>query len=362
MRRDEVTTPSLVLDVDALDGNIDIMVEFARSQGVGLRPHAKSHKSVDISRRLIEAGALGACCATLGEAEALAAGGIGGLLITSPVTAPSMLKRLEHLLGKGADVMVVADNVGNIGGLADAAASSAVRLPVIVELDVGTGRTGCASVADAVAVARAIAGHDSLRFAGVQAYWGHLQQVMPYAERRRLVEAQGLRLGELVSALTALDMAPAIVTGGGTGTHRIDATLGLFTELQSGSFIFLDSLYGAIELAPGGNPFTPSLFVAASVVSASHPGKVIINAGLKALATDSGKPVPVLGSPEAARFRFMGDEHGAIEFGNHPAPALGAVVELLTPHCDPTVNLYSSYKIVRGGDVIGEWPISARGY
>lgn len=362
MRRDEVTTPCLLIDIDALDGNVKIMTEFARSRGIGLRPHAKSHKSVDIARRLVAAGALGACCATIGEAEAMAAGGIGGLLITSPLTAPHMLERLGRMLGRGAGVMVVADDIGNVGRLAEVASSHGVVLPVVVELDVGIGRTGCADVASAVAVVRAIAGHAALSFAGVQAYWGQLQQVMPYAERQRQVEEQAARVRELVTSLAALGLPPPRVTGGGTGTHWIDASLGLFTELQVGSFVFLDSLYGATELVPGSNPFTPSLFVAASVVSASHPGRVIVNAGYKALATDSGKPVPALGAPEEAAYRFMGDEHGAVEFGNRPAPPLGAVLELLTPHCDPTVNLYSCYRIVRGGEVIDEWPISARGY
>jgi 3-hydroxy-D-aspartate aldolase len=362
MRRDQVTTPSLLIDLDALDGNVKIMTDFARSNGIGLRPHAKSHKSVDIARRLVAAGALGACCATIGEAEAMAAGGIGGLLITSPLTAPHMLERLGRLLSRGADVMVVADDVGNVAKLAVVAASYDALLPVLVELDVGIGRTGCADVVGAVAVARSIASHGTLSFAGVQAYWGQLQQIMPYAERSRRVEEQATRVRELVSSLTALALVPPRVTGGGTGTHWIDTSLNLFTELQVGSFIFLDSLYGATELVPGNNPFTPSLFVAASVVSASHPGKVIVNAGLKALATDSGKPVPALGAPEESAYRFMGDEHGAVEFGNRPAPPLGAVLEFLTSHCDPTVNLYTCYRIVRGGEVIDEWPISARGY
>ena len=362
MRRDQVATPALLLDLDSLDANIKTMIDFARSRGIGLRPHAKSHKSVDIARRLIKNGALGACCATIGEAEAMAAGGIGGLLITSPMATPDMLERLGNLLRRSADVMVVADDIGNVRRLAEVAASWGSELPVAVELDVGIGRTGCSDVPASLAVARAIASHSSLRFAGVHAYWGHLQLVMPYAERQRRVEEQAVPLRELIVALTACGLPPPRVTGGGTGTHYIDASLGLFTELQVGSFIFLDSLYGTTELTPTGNPFRPSLFVAASVVSASHPGKVIVNAGYKALATNSGKPIPARQAPEESVYRFMGDEHGAVEFGNRPAPALGAVMEFLTPHCDPTVNLYSCYRVVQNDDVVDVWPISARGY
>ena len=362
MQRACVTTPSLILECDRLDGNIDIMMQFTRSRGLRLRPHAKSHKSVDIARRLVAAGAVGACCATIDEAEALAAGGIGGLLVTSPLAAPHMRQRLARLLLRGADVMVVADDAGNVGELAALATAQGHILPVIVELDVGVGRTGCPDIHSAVEVAQAIAAHGALRFAGVQAYWGNLQQVMPFAERGRGVETQAATLRALIAALDAAGLPPAIVTGGGTGTHWLDASLGIFTELQAGSFLFMDSCYGTTQLVPGGNPFAASLFVAASVVSARHPGRVIVNAGYKALATDSGKPVPMRGSPPDATYRFMGDEHGAVEFGGQTSPPLGAVIEFLTPHCDPTVNLYKAYKVARGDEIVDEWPISARGY
>ncbi len=217
MRRHQVTTPALLLDIDALDSNIALMVEFARSRGVALRPHAKSHKSVDIARRLIKSGALGACCATIGEAEALAAGGIGGILVTSPLTAPHMLERLRTLLFRGADVMVVADDTGNVAQLAEVAAAAGGVLPVVVELDVGIGRTGCRDVPGAVAVARAIAAQPSLNFAGVQAYWGHLQLVTPYTERRRRVEQEAVRVRELISILQTSGLPPPRVPAAAQG-------------------------------------------------------------------------------------------------------------------------------------------------
>lgn len=157
-------------------------------------------------------------------------------------------------------------------------------------------------------------------------------------------------------------LPPDIVTGGGTGTSFIDPMLGLFTELQPGSFLFLDSCYGPLPLDDTGNPFTASLFVAAGIVSANRRHRVIVNAGLKALATDSGQPLPVRGAPAGSSYRFMGDEHGAIEFAQGIAPALGATVELLTSHCDPTVNLHARYQVVRGDIVVDVWPIVARGY
>ena len=134
----------------------------------------------------------------------------------------------------------------------------------------------------------------------------------------------------VVAALVSAGLPPAIVTGGGTGSHRIDAAMGLFTEIQPGSYLFMDSCYGAISISENDNPFAPSLFVAATVVSANKPGRVVVNAGWKAFATDSGKPVALRGAPPGAAFRFMGDEHGALDFEGDGGPALGSIIEFLT--------------------------------
>lgn len=360
--RRDVPTPSLVLDIDALDRNIAVMAQRAAAFGVSLRPHAKSHKCVEIARRLAAAGAAGACCATIAEAEGLAAGGIGGLLITSPMATHALVARVRRLLERAADLSLVVDNPETVALLSEAAGDAGQTLPVLVELDVGVGRTGCLDAAAGVQLARRIAGDRHLSFAGVQAYWGNLQQVMPFEERERRVAVQASRLGAFIDALAAAGLPPPIVTGSGTGTHAIDGALGLFTELQPGSFLFLDSCYGAIPLAADGNPFEPSLFVAASVVSANAPGRAIVNAGFKALATDSGRPVPMRGAPQGATYSFMGDEHGAIDHGGGDALAVGDTIELLTSHCDPTVNLHAHYHAVRGDRVVDVWPIGARGY
>lgn len=363
MRRDEIKTPALILDLDNLDRNIAVMTAWAKTTGVSLRPHAKSHKSPDIARRLQKAGALGACCATIAEAEELADAGVTGLLITSPMATADMLARLGRLLKRDADVMVVADDPRNVDTLAAIAESAGHRLPVIVELDVGQNRTGCVEIDDAVALAKNISQKPALRFAGVQAYWGNLQQVMPFDERRSQVAHRMERLRQLVAALNEAGLAPAIITGSGTGTHWLDAQHKVFTELQAGSFLFLDSCYQPLPLTPDGNPFSPALFVAAGVVTANRPNCVIVNAGFKALATDSGKPQPVRGVAQGATYRFMGDEHGVIEFDPAaPRPGLGTIIELVTPHCDPTVNLHSRYVVVRCQEIVDEWPIVARGY
>src|SRR4029453_10867921 len=243
MRRDDVRTPALILDLDALDRNIATMVARAKTLGVALRPHAKSHKCAEIARRLAAAGALGPGCATIGEAEAMAAGGIGGILVPSPMAAAHMLGGVRRLLLRGADVMLVADDPRNVDALAVIAAGAVRPLPILVELDVGVGRTGCLEIGDAVALAQRIAGDRSLRFAGIQAYWGNLQQVAPLEEREKRAALQIERTRALIAAPPAAGLKTGIVSGSGTGTHWIDGSSGVFTELQPGSFLFLDSCY-----------------------------------------------------------------------------------------------------------------------
>jgi 3-hydroxy-D-aspartate aldolase len=360
MRRLDVPTPALIVDIDVLDGNIAVMTDWARQAGINLRPHAKAHKCVEVGQRIMAAGAIGISCATIGEAEAMALGGIDGILITAPLASQDAMKRLRRLILRGARVAVVADHPTSVSELAKLAEASGGKLDVIVDIDVGMGRTGCHDIGDAVALARQIRASPSLNYAGIQAYWGNLQQVKPFAERARLINIQLERVRATIAALSAAGLKPAIVSGGGTGSHRIDAASGLFTEIQPGSYLFMDSCYGSISISENDNPFLPSLFVAATVVSVNRPGRVVVNAGWKAFAADSGMPVPVRGGPAHAEFRFMGDEHAALDFTGHDAPALGAIVEFLTSHCDPTVNLYSVFHVVRGDDVIDIWPIKAR--
>jgi len=357
--RDGVPTPSLLVDIDLLDANIAVMMERAKAMGVKLRPHAKAHKCVEIAQRLQQAGAIGASCATIEEAEAMALGGISGILITSPLVSANQLDRLQQLLLRGADVSIIADNPANADAYARAADTAGRSLDVLVEFDFGVGRTGCSTIEDAVNLAQRIAAHKALRFRGLQSYWGNLQQIMPLSERQRLAGIQQDRLRALIAALKDAGLAPEIISGAGTGTHAVDGRTGLFTELQPGSFIFMDSCYGSIVTNENENPFQPSLFVAATVVSNNRPGHVIVNAGWKAFATDSGKPQPRRGAPANATYRFMGDEHGAVDFEGN-GPPLGATIEFLTSHCDPTVNLYPAFHVVKGDELVDIWKIRAR--
>ena len=247
--------------------------------------------------------------------------------------------------------------------LADA--SDAARpLALLVDLDIGLHRTGAATVADAVTLAKRIANAASLRLAGIQAYAGQLQHVADYGEREKLAGMQNARLAELVAALASESLPPKLVSGGGTGTHDIDAAGRLFTELQAGSYVFMDVDYDRIQLRPGSNrqPFDNALFVQTNVVSANAAGFVTTDAGLKRFATDGPKPAIAVGAPSGATYSYQGDEHGAVVFAE-PGETLplGAVISCVVPHCDPTVNLYDWYHCVRGDRLIDIWPVDARG-
>lgn len=358
--RADLNTPVLVLDVDALDRNIATMAGLAASHDVGLRPHAKTHKSVDIARRQLAAGAAGLCCAKIGEAEVLAEGGITGILITSPVAAPRAIERLAALAGKAEALMAVVDHPA-VAARIDAALDT--RLDVIVDIDPGIARTGVASPEAAVALAETIADLPNLNYRGVQFYCGRQQHIEAYADRRAAIEERTAYLQTVIAALTAAGHKPEIVTGSGTGTHRIDLDLGVFTELQAGSYVFMDKQYLDCDLTgDGAVPFETALGVDARVVSANQSGLVTIDAGYKSLSTDGGVAVVRRGAPESAFFAFMGDEHAALilpGIGDDLAP--GDPVTLTVPHCDPTVNLYDHYHVVEGETLVAIWSVSARG-
>ena len=361
--RSRLITPALVLDLDALERNIAAMQTFARSKGVALRPHVKTHKSVEVARRQLAAGAIGFSAATLGEARALVAAGLRGVLITSPIVPAAKIDALMALNRKATDLMVVVDSPSNLAALEAAASNAGTPLGVVIDLDVGLQRTGADSVQSAVALARQIIASPRLRLRGIQGYAGHLQHVISATERRQTSNEALASLGVLRDQIRALGSEANIVSGGGTGTYDIDSDGGVLTELQVGSYVFMDVQYVEVEPTTSkGWRFEPALFVQASVISANHVGHVTIDAGLKCFATDGPVPDVSRGAPPGTTYKFMGDEHGRLVFARpDDRLPLGAVVECFVPHCDPTVNLHDLYHVVRGDMLVDIWPVDARG-
>lgn len=355
-------TPALVLDLAAFTHNVEAMAAWAREHGMTLRPHAKSHKSVEIARRQVAAGAVGACCATVREAEALAGAGIPGLLITTPVSL-SKLPRVAALAADGADIACVADSLDYVAALDGAARAAGATVKAMVDLDPGTGRTGATSTDAALAVVRAIMAAPGLEYAGVQSYAGHLQHIDDTGERTAGMQGPLERLNACVAALREANLPPAAITGGGTGSHRLEPGRSPYTELQVGSYIFMDAQYDTVVLSTeAAHPYRNALFVQASVINVNHPGYAVTDAGLKSFATDGPKPVLRRGAPPGASYAYKGDEHGAVMFAHDgDRLGLGARVECIVPHCDPNVNLYDCYHVVDGDELVAIWPVDARG-
>ncbi len=363
--RERMATPALVLDLPAFEANLSAMAAHCAKHGLKLRPHAKTHKCAEIARRQIAAGALGVCCAKLGEAEALAAEGIDGILLTSPVVLPFAIERLMALNAKLNDIMVAVDNPENATALAAAAEAAGKPLQVLMDLDVGLHRTGIAPGDEAHELARQIEASPHLHFKGLQAYAGHLMHIEDFTERRAKSLGVMKTLSDMRDRLEADGITCSILSGGGTGTFDIDVEANVLTELQGGSYIFMDKQYNDVEGPDGrslADAFRTSLYVQMSVVSNNTPKLATTDAGFKSFSTDAEPPVLNDGAPEDAKYFFFGDEQGGILLSSaNEKLALGTTLTAITPHCDPTVNLYDAYHVLDGDTLVDIWPIEARG-
>lgn len=359
MKVEDLDTPVLLVDRGALGRNVARMAALAAEAGLSCRPHAKAHKCPHIARLQIEAGAAGVCCAKLGEAEVMAAAGIGDILVTTPAVGRSKAMRLAAA-AQAARIAVVVDDSGNVADLAAAAQTAGRKLDVLVEVDVGQGRCGVPPGPRAAELARLVAGHPWLRFRGLQGYQGALQMQAGLAERRRAVRSALDLLADSAEAVRKAGIEVETLTGGGTGSSAIDAALGGLTEIQPGSYVFMDSNYRAIQW-PGAPapPFESALTVLAGVVSRPAADRAILDAGWKSISGDGGPPSAV-DHPEA-EFGFAGDEHGALAFPGAAPLAVGDKVALMPSHCDTTVNLHDRFVVVSGGEVEDVWEVAARG-
>ena len=361
MREDEIDTPALVIDLDAFEANLDRMAELLAPTGAKLRAHAKTHKSPVIAKLQMARGAVGQCVQKVAEAEVLAWGGIPDILVSNEVVGSAKLARL-CALAKIAKVAVCVDDAAQVAACEDAAADANIRLPVLVEIDVGAGRCGVAAGPDAVAMAQRIAGSKHLIFGGLQAYQGSAQHKRTPTERRTLIGNAVDASRRTVEQLRQQGLACPIVGGAGTGTFQIEMASGVYNEIQAGSYVFMDADY-ARNLDEGGAPvgtFRHALFVLSTVMSASRPGIAVLDAGHKAVAVDSGLPT-VWQRPDI-RYTSASDEHGKLEVASETsAPKLGEKLRLVPGHCDPTVDRYDWYVGVRNGRVECLWPVAARG-
>jgi D-serine deaminase-like pyridoxal phosphate-dependent protein len=336
------------------------MASFLAARGKGFRPHAKTHKCPLIARRQLAAGAVGICAAKVSEAAVLVNAGISDVLITSPVLHPEKAAIVARLT-RDANVSIVVDHADGVSLFADALDPDA-KLGILVDVDVDMGRTGTRKLDDVLKIAELAATGERLTFAGVQHYAGHLMHVEGFADRRSRSLALWDQVAEMVEALDQRGFTPKWVTGCGTGTYNIDCDVECVTDLQVGSYIFMDQEYRLIggEQSELFDDFEVALTVASTAISQPLDVAITVDAGYKAFASDTVNPEPL--DLAGCRYRFAGDEHGVLLLGDgSQEPLLGSVQRFVTPHCDPTVNLYDDYWVIRDGLAVERWPITARG-
>ncbi|WP_207477270.1 DSD1 family PLP-dependent enzyme [Arenibaculum pallidiluteum] len=353
-----VETPALVLDLDCFEANLDAMTAWTAQSGLRLRPHAKSHKCSAIALAQIARGAVGVCCQTLGEAEAMAAAGIADILVTNNLVHPGKLQRLARLSATG-HVGLLFDHVEQVRRAGEAFAAVAGTCDAYVEIEVGSSRSGVETVEAAVALVQAIERQPGLRFAGVQAYHGRAQHMRAPRERAAAADHVADRVRRLRERLGSLGHEDVVVTGGGTGSFMADAASGALDELQCGSYVFFDVDYDRNDRT-GEIPFRQSLFVQTTVLSTPTADRAICDAGLKALSFDSG--VPAVAGRNDLTYFGPNDEHGRIATAEATEPVrIGDVLRLVPGHCDPTVAMHDWIVGIRGDTIEALWPIDGRG-
>lgn len=352
-------TPSMIVDLSIMEANITKLMSVLLPTGITIRPHLKTTKSALLAQRLVDAGAKGGCVAKLSEAEIMCAKGFSDLLITTEIIGVPKVRRLVELWKNNQNIKVVVDSEVGARAIDHAIAwhgyaKGGYRMKVLIDLDVGLHRTGVQPGAPALALAQSIKTMPHLELIGVQGYEGHLQHLHSFEERKaKCLEAMNT-LTETAEALRKDGHAIAVVTTGGTGTAEFCASVSGVTEVQPGSFIFMDSDYRSAI----GSYYKHSLTILSTVISKQGPNCVTIDAGLKSLTTDSG--LAECKDP-AYTYGVLGDEHGSLSWTQGKGLEIGDRVEMVPSHIDPTINLHDVYYAHRDGIVEEIWGVDARG-
>lgn len=368
MRKTDLDTPCLILDIDIFQKNLTLMRDYALDCGKMLRPHVKTHKCSAIAQQqLAQGGCAGLCAAKISEAEKLIDCGITNILVTSPIVTGIKIKRLFDCFERAPGLMVVVDNRDNAELLSAAAVARKTGLPlgVLVDVNPRMGRTGV-DYKDALPLAEFVNTLPGLKLKGIQCYAGLVQHIKDFSER----QADSLKLmnkaAEVFREMRKAGLPAEIFTGTGTGTFDIDTQIPELTDIQVGSYCVMDAEYcniGSKNDEKTFFTFKPSLSLLASVISVNQDNFVTVDAGLKALYLTPDAPPHVLNpGGRGWRYEWFGDEQGKVFFEHKDMkPELGDVIELSASHCDPTINLYDFIWVVRDGEVIDKWPIDLRG-
>jgi D-threonine aldolase len=352
MRKNDIDTPALILDLGIVEANIRAMARYFSGRAQKLRPHFKTPKTPEIARRQLEAGAIGITASKLGEVEVLARAGLGPVLLANQIAGPAKVDRLYALALKVA-VIATVESEFNVRQLEEGAARAGRSLDVIIEVDTGMNRCGTEMPEETVALARRL-GRGALKYRGIMGYEGHAVLLPDPEKRASTARAALTRLSEHVEALRGAGLPPEIVSAGGTGTYDIAGSWPDVTEVQAGSYVFMDGAYRIVRPDLG----QPALTLLTTVIS-RRGDRAITDAGMKSLTNEFGPPA---GKDLPVKVTRLSEEHAHIAAGDLEI-APGSKIELIPSHGDTTINLHSEYYVVRGDEVVALWPIEgARAY
>ena len=361
MQKTELDTPALLIDLDKMEANIQTMADYFTTVNAMLRPHVKTHKTPIISHKQIAAGAIGVTCAKLGEAEAVIHAGVRDVLIANQVVGSQKIARLINL-ARHSEIMVAVDNPQNVRDISEAAAAKGVTVRMLIEVNIGMNRCGVEPGKPALELANQIRQSPNLKFEGLMGYEGHTVAKPDLKEREANVQEAMQHLIDTKHYLEKQGVDVSIMSGGGTGTFNITGSIPEMTEVQAGSYVFMDSTYRNVEGV--GERFDCSLSVLATVVSRPAPDRVIVDTGLKVLAKEFGMPQPI--GITGVEMTGLSEEHGTLksvgQVSDTDVPLTpGDKIEILPTHCCTTVNLHDRYYGIRNGIVESVWDIAARG-
>lgn len=356
MKLHEIPTPALVVDLHAMERNIQRMAEFYAASSSKLRPHFKAHKTPAIAKRQLAAGSCsGLTCATVGEAEVVLRDELtDDVLIANEVIGPGKAARVAELAAR-AGVKVAVDSEAGLDGIAEAARARGVEVGVLVDVDVGLPRCGIAPGEPALELARRVDAVGGVRLRGLMGYEGHVVGIEDRGERTARAAKAMDKLLSTAALVRESGLPCEIVSAGGTGTYDITGGMEGITEIQAGSYVLMDTAYAKLDI-----PFEQAFSILSTVLSRPKPERCVTDAGLKACAVDHGNPSVKEGA--GAAVLFLSDEHATITLPPERAIAVGDSIELWPSHIDPTINLHDVMYALDGDDVVEVWPIAARGY
>ncbi len=360
----DLDTPCLCVDLDRLEGNLDRMQTTVARNGIASRPHAKTHKCPAIARLQIATGSVGICAAKLSEAEVMFEHGVEQILLTTVNVSPRKIRRAMYLR-KWCDGFVQAvDTAANARDLSDAAAEAGVVADVTVDVDPGGHRTGITPGAPALELAQLVDTLPGLRLRGMLCYDGGSQHVTGFAERRQRTLANLEAAADTADRMKRSGLDTGIFSGGGTGTYNIDHETPGLTDVQVGSYVFMDAQYlgiGGEEDDEVYSDFAPALTVLTTVLNAQYEGRATTDAGAKA--NTINRPWPIVAGETGMSYTSGSDEFGTLRYEENASRTyrVGDKLELIVSHCDPVVNLYDQLYGVRGDRVEAVWPIAGRG-